>query len=340
MIKNIFVLLLSINLLNAGFLKWGKTATKFLKNTHISINNKNLLKHQKYLLKITPKEFVNNINYYYKQAYDNVIDDLNNLIRKKKKTKKHKEKNVAKNKSHIKRIKIVSWNLQNFSMKNEVKFKQIQNYIKNYFYQGADIILLQEIKDVNKKQINFQKLAFGYKTYVSNYLGRNKHKERYAILINPKLFASLKVLSIKEVKLRNYNKFQRPPYGIIFGNKFLLLNVHLIYGNSKQERIKELKALKKVVTNLLKYHHIQNNNYIIAGDFNLNKYEIKKVFRKANVTTDSLTTNANSYDHIITNKKIKRDKVSLINRTNISDHSPIRIILEINTKSTKSKKRL
>ena len=254
---------------------------------------------------------------------------------------KNKDTNTKNNK-HIKQVKIVSWNLQNFTVNNKVKFKRIKYYINSFFLQGVDIIALQEIKDFKNKQINIKELSSGYIHFVSEYLGRNRHKERYVVLINPKLYKKLNVnpFKIREIKTRSFKYFQRPPYGVVFGNKFLFLNIHLVYGNSKIERIKELRQLRQKTKELLKYYRIQNNNYIIAGDFNLDKNDIKQVFKKAYITTTVLTTNKNSYDHIITNQKIKKDLISKINRVGLSDHSPIRVMIEINTKSTKSKRKL
>ena len=277
------------------------------------------------------------------------------------------DNNKDQNQKHIKELKIVSWNLLNLSPRviqnNSKKRSEIKKFINNQFMFGVDIVFLQEILDNKKEKIEhsfFQKkdIKSPYMVYISDYMGIG-NKERSAILVHPKVLNKLKITpsQIKEVQLKSYKKYERPPYGLRLGKKLIVMNTHIIEGSSKYDRLKkngqsflesgkvvskkwrldEVKLLRKDIYQLLRYYNIHSNNYIIAGDWNLDKLTLQNIFKKGNVTTDGLTTNANNYDHIITNLKVKKDIVSTINRVNVSDHSPIRVTLNINTKSTKAK---
>jgi len=125
----------------------------------------------------------------------------------------------------------------------------------------------------------------------------------------------------------------RKPQIILFRKKILLYNVHLIFKNdtktSKMMRLGELKRIFYSLKRIMKIYKIKN--FIIAGDFNLNKKELSKVFRYPyHISENGLTTTKNSYDHIITNMKIIRDMVSNIidpSIKNVSDHKPINVIV-------------
>jgi len=92
--------------------------------------------------------------------------------------------------------------------------------------------------------------------------------------------------------------------------------------------------IKQQLTKLTNRHKIKN--VIVAGDFNLNNTEIKRVLLKSggrysnlHVTTNRNTTSKNSYDHVLTNLPVKNDLVSRLLTTDISDHSPIRVKISL-----------
>ncbi|GEM_PF-2652056 len=255
-----------------------------------------------------------------------------------------------KNKGHIKSLKIISWNLQNFTPNTIIQKKnKIKKYIRKQFVKGVDIVFLQELQDKDKVQIH-SNFFTPYNAFKSEYLGTTTHQERYVILIHPNLYKKLNIgrHQVTPIKLKSYIKYERPPFGLRLGKKLIVLNTHIIDGMSKYKRKTEalnwrkteVKNIRKDLSRLLKYHRIQNNNYIVAGDFNLEKNDLQEFFKKAKISTNNLTTNKNSFDHIITNLPIKRDMVSTVNRANISDHSPIIITVELNKKATKSKSKL
>jgi endonuclease/exonuclease/phosphatase family metal-dependent hydrolase len=333
MLKLIILLAISYNLLFAGIfsvvIKGGKALSKYEKVRKVAK-----------IRMLYNKKYVKNRTKYFAENLKNAFEVLPKEAKSTKNRKKSKNKELDKNRKHIKNIKIASWNLQNLSINSNIeKQNRIKKYIQSLYIQGVDIVFLQEIKDSKQQEINYNKLFGRYNYFVSDYLGPTSHKERYVILIHDKLLLNLKITKyqIKELRSKNFNSFQRPPFGLILGKKLLLLNIHIVYSGNRK---RELQQLKRKIYQTLRNHHITNNNFIVAGDFNLNISSIKQVFRKSNIAINQLTTNKNNYDHVITNLKLKRNTVSLLDRTAISDHSPIRVIIELNTKSTRSKKRI
>jgi endonuclease/exonuclease/phosphatase family metal-dependent hydrolase len=280
------------------------------------------------------------------KRFNQMQNDIAKRLKKKYKAKKGKKNKSAK--SDQKSISIASWNLQNLSVNaSDEKIDSINKYLRQLFYfQLTDIVFLQELKESQGNSVFEDKLkTYGYITKFSKPLGANNHKEIYAILIHPKMLTKLggKVPIIKEIKLRSYKQFKRPPYGVVIGNDLILLNVHIgHYGNgsgAKIKRLKEVKELKKQVVQLMRRY--RTNHVIIAGDFNLNDRELKSVFGRLggkyrfNISTKGLTTSSNSYDHVITTMSLKSDLVSWIDRTGTSDHSPIRVKVDLDQQKKK-----
>jgi len=80
--KQIFIFLIFISIINAGmvkvFIQGSKFIVKRVAKKNFAIKNfKSSLKNKKYFFNISPKEFVNNINYYQQQAYQQMTRNLN-----------------------------------------------------------------------------------------------------------------------------------------------------------------------------------------------------------------------------------------------------------------------
>jgi endonuclease/exonuclease/phosphatase family metal-dependent hydrolase len=235
-------------------------------------------------------------------------------------------------------FKVASWNLKNVSL-NSLMFKksigEINEYIKSI--NDFDVIALQELRD---RQIIFflsgglKEILFSdFKRLTSSYKGKGTHKEVYGFLVNDKY------KNVQLVELGNYRDFKRPPSAVILENAIAVVNIHIVYGKRKLERVSEVKKLKKIVLELERDYKIKKENIVIAGDFNLRHKDVKTIFQDANVfieekTTIGKTKRSQNYDHFITfstakaSIKVRADllKNHQFYRKNISDHLPIEFI--------------
>lgn len=237
-------------------------------------------------------------------------------------------------------FKVVSWNLKNVSL-NSLMFKKsiasINEYIKSN--NDADVIALQELRDRQiiyflsggLKDILFSDFA----RYASNYKGKGTHQEVYGFLVNKKY------KDIKQVELGSYKDFKRPPSGVILDKKYAVVNIHIVYGKSKINRIREVKKLKNIYKELEDKYNIDPKNIIIAGDFNIQAKELKEIFKDKQVLIEEKTTVgknklSQSYDHFIVDKSLKTDaKVNTkilkdyqFFTKNISDHLPVELVIK------------
>jgi endonuclease/exonuclease/phosphatase family metal-dependent hydrolase len=270
--------------------------------------------------------------------------------------KKNRICSVAKIKVNLpSKLSVISWNLKNLSAKSANRdwntIKKFINSKSNY-----DFILLQEI--MNKKAISDIKGPFLYK--LSKEKGLSLKKEYYGFLINKKYKNKTKL-----VEFRQYKQFIRSPSALLVDNKFALINVHIIYGSDtikgKFERIKEIKALIKIVKIIKKKYKI--NNIIIAGDFNIdfdeNIYKALQIgllsqgliyYINEPTTIGNLYKNRfnKKYDHFFStgiSRNASVEKNILFNRKQIyfnkkvSDHLPISGTFIFNNQEKKKKKK-
>lgn len=187
-----------------------------------------------------------------------------------------------------------------------------------------DIVALQEVMDkkgiieLSEKLNNISKEKWSY--ILSPYAVGNsqKYDEYYGFIYNTSKVKFVKSLGFYPDK---NNDFIREPYGAMFKSKnidFILVTVHLIYGDSQQQREKEAKKLIDV------YNYFQNldskeNDVIILGDFNLPAYNdaFKNLFSHkdkifyaispTNKTTLGKNGLANSYDNIFYSFKYTKE---------------------------------
>lgn len=237
-------------------------------------------------------------------------------------------------------FKIASWNLKNVSL-NSLLFKKSISQINKYISSNSDfdVICLQELRDAQIIYFlsgGIKEILFSdFKRVTSKEKGRDTHKEIYGFLINKKH------KNIKEVEFSNYKDFARPPMAVIIDDKIAIVNIHIIYGKKKAQRVKELKNLSKIVNSIENRYKIKKENIIIAGDFNLEKKDILKNLKNYQVLIDEKTTLgkkglSKSYDHFIgiDLKGVAKVRTDLAEdfkfyTKNISDHLPIELITNI-----------
>ena len=319
-VRVIFLLGLITVVSNSGVIGKGTKIIKFFTKKELKV------------IMITSRAMVKKEIHEFKTQKDDLFKSIKSS-QEKSKSKRDKAKNQKKS------FAIASWNLHNISVNSsEYKLKTVNEYIRRLStIQGTDIVFLQELRDNKKKSVENKLKTYQYIPYFSKSLGEGKHKERYAILIHPKMLLKLKKLGrkviIKEVQLRSFRNFKRPAFGLKIGKDLLVINVHLgHYGNgvdAVSKRIKEAKALKQSIAKLKRKYQVKN--IIIAGDFNLNVASLENIFTpfEYTISTRGKTTNKSSYDHVITSLPLRSDMISRINRDNISDHSPIRVKVEL-----------
>jgi exonuclease III len=69
-------------------------------------------------------------------------------------------------------------------------------------------------------------------------------------------------------------QFVRSPYAVSFKTKtqtFILVTLHILYGNASKDRIKELKGIAKWMADWAKDVNVYHQNLIALGDFNIDE---------------------------------------------------------------------
>lgn len=79
----------------------------------------------------------------------------------------------------------------------------------------------------------------------------------------------------KEITPDAFNRqFARTPYAASFlsaGRTFILVSLHVFYGEEPKDRLPELKAIAKWLADWAKYEKSFNHNLIALGDFNIDR---------------------------------------------------------------------
>jgi endonuclease/exonuclease/phosphatase family metal-dependent hydrolase len=78
--------------------------------------------------------------------------------------------------------------------------------------------------------------------------------------------------SIKDVALKE--QFVRSPYAVSFKSNnqtFILVTLHILYGNSSNDRINEIRGIAKWMADWAKDVNVYHQNLIALGDFNIDK---------------------------------------------------------------------
>ncbi len=202
-----------------------------------------------------------------------------------------------------KEIKVCSFNIRIFSNKsrNDQELETIAKILKYY-----DLIAIQELKDedVLKRTVTILKrMGYRYDYVISPPVGKII-KERYAFLFRPEK------ISLKDqgkVYLDKNDEFLREPFYAEFqaGHfDFLLVNIHVIYGDNENLRRKEIFSLAKVYRTLQK-ENPKEKDIILLGDFNLSpedegfkEFKFFEAMRYLIISPDKTTiTDTNLYDN-------------------------------------------
>jgi endonuclease/exonuclease/phosphatase family metal-dependent hydrolase len=163
---------------------------------------------------------------------------------------------------------IASFNIRIFSdrSRDDDELKQICSLLKEY-----DFIAIQEARDIDvlDRAVRMLSDEFGltYEYVSSDGAGRGSHKELYVFLFRRD---AVQYKDIGAFIPDPVDYFIREPYYALFkaGNfDFYAINIHLIYGDKKSDRLQEARLLDDV------YRHVQSldseNDVLLMGDFNL-----------------------------------------------------------------------
>ena len=131
-----------------------------------------------------------------------------------------------------------------------------------------DFVALQEIRDTVVVQKMKDILGPTWQTSVSDPIGTDGRKERYAFV-----WRSNRLSLINEAHLLNDvgNKFVREPYMGFFratNFDFVITTIHVVFGETISGRRAEISHLDDVL-NLIKTRAKGENDLIICGDFNM-----------------------------------------------------------------------
>ncbi|MGJ8550901.1 endonuclease/exonuclease/phosphatase family protein [Winogradskyella wichelsiae] len=148
-----------------------------------------------------------------------------------------------------------------------------------------DIIAVQEVKDnIRALRDTLKVLGFNWSLILTDVnKGRVGNGERMAYLFDTRrvqlsgLAGELVVPEewgdeIKDNALAN--QFVRSPYAVSFksGTKtFILVTLHILYGNNKDSRIPELKGIAKWLKDWAGSVNAYHQDFIALGDFNINE---------------------------------------------------------------------
>ena len=89
-----------------------------------------------------------------------------------------------------------------------------------------------------------------------------------------------------------HQQFARTPYAVSFlsGNEtFILVTLHVVYGDRPEERVPELKAIAKWLTEWAREIHSWGHNLIALGDFNIDRHgdELYEAFTSTGLSVPS-----------------------------------------------------
>lgn len=241
---------------------------------------------------------------------------------------------------------LASWNIRILSNKSR-DFEELQyitNIIKRY-----DIIAVQEIRDEEVLKRIMKILPPTWSYIISEQVGRGV-KERYAYLYNTDFVTNLGISYILDDP---EDAFIREPYiaNFISGNfDFTLITFHTLFGDSINDRRKEIKLLPEVV-NLVDEATGNEKDIILLGDFNMpandKSWLMYPYISIIPFQTKTTITDTSSYDNIwmheeyTYNENFKSlyeiyrfDEILFSNNdklasTTCSDHRPISILLNV-----------
>jgi endonuclease/exonuclease/phosphatase family metal-dependent hydrolase len=165
-------------------------------------------------------------------------------------------------------LTVATFNIRIFSdrSRNDDELKKICSLLKKY-----DFIAIQEARDIDILDRTVRMLSdqFGtsYQYVASERVGRGSQKELYVFLYKTD---TVRFLGTSSLVPDPVDYFIREPFYAFFesgGFDFYAINVHLLYGERKSDRLQEALLLDDV------YRYVQSideeNDVLLMGDFNL-----------------------------------------------------------------------
>lgn len=250
--------------------------------------------------------------------------------------------------------RIASWNLKRLSATNK-DFASVSKII-SYF----DLIAIQEVmsEEALFRLVEEVQATTGTEWGVmpSHAIGRGSYKEIYAFLWRK---SHVSFVDSAIVYLDNADVFAREPLSARFqtkdGANFIMANIHVLYGDSKSDRVPEIKALREYWQWL--GETFPGEQFFLAGDFNMPPEDASfrdlKRFAIPTVTTGATTLSmkpgqyANLYDNIWVPNNLTADMSAGIfdfpkvlgmehkeARSRVSDHAPVYVVLKTMDEAT------
>jgi len=207
-------------------------------------------------------------------------------------------------------VTIASFNMKDFSDKTRTdqELSMVTDVLSKF-----DLITVQEVVGnpiILNRTVDMlnNKTGKQYLFEVSEPLG-NVQKERYAFIFDKD---KVQILEEPAVYADVSNKFIREPYFAVFkadNFDFILLTIHIKYGEGPDDRTEEMKEIASVY-NYLQSRDPVENDVILTGDFNTQprednfKYikEIKDSWYAISKGKTTLGSSGNLYDNIIFTK--------------------------------------
>jgi endonuclease/exonuclease/phosphatase family metal-dependent hydrolase len=189
---------------------------------------------------------------------------------------------------------IATWNLRAFgdltekwqSSEDDVPKRDLQSLLCiAEIISRFDVIAVQEVRD-NLKSLRHMLKALGSHwsfTLTDVTAGKRGNDERLAFLFDTRrvmLSGLAGELVVPEEKLVNIapdalnKQFARTPYAVSFrsaGKTFILVTLHVFYGQKAEERIAELKAIAEWLAGWATEISNWGHNLIVLGDFNIDR---------------------------------------------------------------------
>lgn len=244
-------------------------------------------------------------------------------------------------------IRIGSWNIRHLGWDNGMNYPAVARVIGRF-----DLVAVQEVMGPAAAErlarIIEQQTGMPWGVLTSDTIGRASYEEGYAFLWRK---PDVAYVGGAALYLDPGDVYARQPYSAVFedretGQQFVLATVHIVYGDSIEDRLPEILALDDYWRWLAAAY--PDTPRILAGDFNLAAYqaafdpldELANNLVVAPTTISSESGYASHYDHIWVGPSLndvgkngvipimrwlglRNDRV----RDDISDHAPVYVAL-------------
>ncbi len=244
--------------------------------------------------------------------------------------------------------RIASWNIKRMTAENK-DMNAVARVISHF-----DLVAIQEIMDETSIAVLLAEVQaltgteWGYMP--SHAIGRGSYKEHYAFVWRK---THVQYVDSAVVYLDSKDVFAREPLSARFrtadNETFIAANIHVLYGDSKSDRIPEIKALAEYWGWL--GETFPDEQYFLMGDFNMAPDDVSwsalKQVASPVVTEGGSTLStkngvyANLYDNIWVPNNISADiKASVFplptylemsnrkTRDTVSDHAPVYMVID------------